>query len=91
MTTAGTGLIGNIAGGGTLGEFHDGDLWASPKKTLVHISRPLRDVGLKECVAWAWWSNLDVVGKDRIDTGQSKALGINALTRGKFQVDFSVL
>lgn len=82
MTAAGTGLIANIASGDSLGEFNEGELWSSPKKTFVHVSRPLRDVGMKECAAVAWWSQLDVVGKDRANNGAGQSLGISALTRG---------
>ena len=32
----------------------------------VRLSRPLRDVGLKECTAWVWWHQLSVVGKQRV-------------------------
>lgn len=32
----------------------------------VRIVKPLRDVGMKECSAWAWWQNLHVVGKTRM-------------------------
>ncbi|TDL25645.1 hypothetical protein BD410DRAFT_743382 [Rickenella mellea] len=31
----------------------------------VRVVRPLRDIGMKECAAWAWWNGLQVVGKDR--------------------------
>ncbi|PCH42562.1 hypothetical protein WOLCODRAFT_137967 [Wolfiporia cocos MD-104 SS10] len=30
----------------------------------VRVIRPLRDVGRKECAAWAWWSGLRVLGRE---------------------------
>ncbi|KAG6879557.1 hypothetical protein C0992_001562 [Termitomyces sp. T32_za158] len=31
----------------------------------IRITRPLQDIGMKECAMWAWWHNLDVVGRER--------------------------
>lgn len=45
----------------------------------VRVIRPLRDVGVKECAFWAWWSGLRVVGKHRHSGGRQD---ISALTRG---------
>ncbi|TBU40163.1 hypothetical protein BD309DRAFT_1003270 [Dichomitus squalens] len=33
-------------------------------KRTVRVVRPLRDIGMKECAAWAWWSHIPVVGKE---------------------------
>ena len=43
--------------------------------------RPLRDVGLKECGAWAWWQGLAVVGRESWTWPNAKP-GIGALTKG---------
>ncbi|KAI0264516.1 hypothetical protein BC834DRAFT_883479 [Gloeopeniophorella convolvens] len=32
----------------------------------VRLIRPLREVGMKECTAWAWWHRLVVVGKQKV-------------------------
>lgn len=32
------------------------------RKRSVRVIRPLRDVGMKECAAWAWWKSLHIVG-----------------------------
>ncbi|KAI0033083.1 hypothetical protein K488DRAFT_48442 [Vararia minispora EC-137] len=44
----------------------------------VRVIRPLRDVGTKECAAWAWWHALVVVGKER---RPAAAQTIDGLTR----------
>jgi hypothetical protein len=31
----------------------------------VRIVRPLRDIGMKECAIWIWWSGLRVVGREQ--------------------------
>lgn len=48
----------------------------------VRVLRPLRDIGMKECAIWDWWSRLRVVGRSRkyIQGGGKNAIG--ALTRG---------
>ncbi|GBE88399.1 Cytoplasmic tRNA 2-thiolation protein [Sparassis crispa] len=46
----------------------------------VRVMRPLRDVGMKECAAWAWWKKLRVVGKERWQWSGAKQ-GIYALTK----------
>ncbi|KAI0065098.1 hypothetical protein BV25DRAFT_1851290 [Artomyces pyxidatus] len=35
-------------------------------KGVVRLLRPLREVGMKECTAWAWWNQLPIPGKQRI-------------------------
>ncbi|KAF8917420.1 hypothetical protein CPB85DRAFT_1374222 [Mucidula mucida] len=35
----------------------------------IRIVRPLRDIGMKECAAWAWWHDLTIVRKERIPGG----------------------
>ncbi|KAF9485204.1 hypothetical protein BDN70DRAFT_871601 [Pholiota conissans] len=47
----------------------------------VRVVRPLRDIGMKECAIWDWWSRLPVVGRSRryIEGGGKNAIG--ALTR----------
>lgn len=50
-------------------------------KRTVRIVRPLRDIGMKECAAWAWWSRISVVGKEKWLWPGAKP-GIGTLTKG---------
>ncbi|TFY82833.1 hypothetical protein EWM64_g1175 [Hericium alpestre] len=45
----------------------------------VRIVRPLREIGMKECAAWAWWHGLNVVGKERLPAMRQT---IGGLTKG---------
>lgn len=58
----------------------NGAIHVSRRRQNVRISRPLRDVGMKECAAWAWWSGLKVIGREKIPGGKQ---GIGGLTRGR--------
>ncbi|KAI8980098.1 hypothetical protein BD414DRAFT_444483 [Trametes punicea] len=49
-------------------------------KRTVRVVRPLRDVGMKECAAWAWWSGVPVVGKEKWGWAGAKP-GIGTLTK----------
>ncbi|KAI0710272.1 hypothetical protein C8Q76DRAFT_94818 [Earliella scabrosa] len=51
----------------------------APKRT-VRIVRPLRDIGMKECAAWAWWARIPIVGKDKWLWPGAKP-GIGTLTK----------
>ena len=53
----------------------------SPSDQSVRVVRPLRDIGTKECAAYAWWKGLVVVGKDK---WPSTSQGIGKLTKGRF-------
>ncbi|PSR75559.1 hypothetical protein PHLCEN_2v9039 [Hermanssonia centrifuga] len=46
----------------------------------VRVIRPLRDVGMKECAAWAWWMQLRVVGREKWRWPGAK-VGIGKLTK----------
>lgn len=46
----------------------------------VEIVRPLRDITRKECLAYAWWNGLEVVGREKVPHSDS---GITGLTRGR--------
>lgn len=50
-------------------------------KRTVRIVRPLRDIGMKECAAWAWWSCVPIVGKEKWLWPGVKP-GIGTLTKG---------
>lgn len=47
----------------------------------VRVVRPLREIGMKECAAWAWWNGLPVVGKEKLP-GTRQTVG--GLTKGTF-------
>ncbi len=47
----------------------------------VRVIRPLRDVGMKECGAWAWWMGVKVVGREKWSWPGTKQ-GIGSQTRG---------
>ncbi|OSD06470.1 hypothetical protein PYCCODRAFT_1474610 [Trametes coccinea BRFM310] len=49
-------------------------------KRTVRVVRPLRDVGMKECAAWAWWSGVPVIGKEKWGWAGAKP-GIGTLTK----------
>ncbi|KAI0649242.1 hypothetical protein C8Q79DRAFT_1085802 [Trametes meyenii] len=49
-------------------------------KRTVRVVRPLRDIGIKECAAWAWWSGVPVVGKEKWGWKDSRP-GIGTLTK----------
>ncbi|TFY71157.1 hypothetical protein EVG20_g1846 [Dentipellis fragilis] len=40
----------------------------------VRVIRPLREIGMKECAAWAWWNHLPVVGKEKLP-GMRQTIG----------------
>ncbi|KAI1797223.1 hypothetical protein LXA43DRAFT_935649 [Ganoderma leucocontextum] len=49
-------------------------------KRTVRTVRPLGDIGMKECAAWAWWSRTPVVGKEKWLWPGAKP-GIGTLTK----------
>ncbi|KAI0749411.1 hypothetical protein C8Q80DRAFT_1218582 [Daedaleopsis nitida] len=49
-------------------------------RRTVRIVRPLRDIGMKECAAWAWWARIPVVGKEKWVWPGAKP-GIGTLTK----------
>lgn len=83
LTTLSISLISSISQGAgfTVKEEAD-ENWVShshPHATPVKVIRPLQDVGIKECTAWAWWSGILVVGREKIPGSE---LGIGGLTKG---------
>ena len=95
MTSSGIDLISGIAAGSGVNGFDKGgELWMPDPDVLsspVHVSRPLSDIGMKECTAWVFWHNLEVVegGLDpqkpstKRVVSATKPLGISSLTQGK--------
>lgn len=56
-----------------------------PGKRAVRIVRPLRDIGMKECAAWAWWAGVPIVGKEKWGWAGAKP-GIGTLTKSLLSV-----
>jgi cytoplasmic tRNA 2-thiolation protein 2 len=59
---------------------HDSKVEANKPIKRVCISRPLREVGRKECAVWAWWNSLTIVSTTQHDLVKH---GIGTLTRGE--------
>jgi cytoplasmic tRNA 2-thiolation protein 2 len=52
---------------------------AGKPAAIIRVIRPLREVGMKECAAWVWWTGLRIVGREKLPgTNQ----GIGGLTKG---------
>lgn len=45
-------------------------------KGEVRILRPLREIGMKECAAWAWWNDLNVIGKESFASSRQTIAGL---------------
>ena len=75
LTSYSISLITSIAQGGGFNVSEEGyEEWKdsmssikgeSSSRRSVRIARPLRDIGMKECAAWAWWAGLNVAGKEK--------------------------
>lgn len=50
----------------------------------IRVVRPLKDMGMKECAAWAWWNSLDMVGEEGLVNGKQ---AVGGLTKGTFPPD----
>ncbi|KIJ66861.1 hypothetical protein HYDPIDRAFT_149886 [Hydnomerulius pinastri MD-312] len=86
LTTLSVSLISCISQGGGYSileelqeEWTSGDLMMKEKSgTPIRVVRPLRDVTMKECAAFAWWNSIPIVGRDK----QARAnAGIPGLTK----------
>ncbi|KAI0326630.1 hypothetical protein GY45DRAFT_1258698 [Cubamyces sp. BRFM 1775] len=69
-----------LAGSSQESDASEGSKPAKKGKRTVRVVRPLRDVGMKECAAWAWWSSVPVVGKEKWVWAGAKP-GIASLTK----------
>lgn len=94
LTGLSVGLISGIAtGGGFVVREEAEEEWlpqingAADVGRSVRVVRPLRDMGMKECAAWVWWNELEVVGKETTAGGKQ---GIGELTKGIFYSRFCV-
>lgn len=89
LTSLAVSLISSVSQGGG---FHvkeemqedwvpDTRLSENSKIKSVRLIRPLKDVSVKECGVWAWWSRLRVVGREQWTWPGAKP-GIGRLTKG---------
>lgn len=90
LTSLSISLISSIAqGGGFVVREEAQEEWIPPisvkrqtnghKNGAIRLIRPLRDIGMKECAVWAWWSGLTVVGREKFPGGKQS---IGPLTKG---------
>lgn len=90
LTSLSINLISSIAQGGGFNVPEESyEEWSSERNascddasmmTTIRVIKPLRDVGMKECSAWAWWRNLHVVGKEKFPIIERQSIG--GLTEG---------
>ncbi|KAH8822991.1 hypothetical protein DL96DRAFT_1620078 [Flagelloscypha sp. PMI_526] len=68
LTSVAVNLISSISqGGGFTVREEAEEVWTQPRsKRRIILTRPLRDIGSKECAYWAWWMQLPMVGKSAI-------------------------
>ncbi|KAG8862417.1 hypothetical protein FRB96_001487 [Tulasnella sp. 330] len=78
LTSLSVSLISGISQGSgfTVKEERD-EIWED-----IRISRPLREIGVKECAAWLWWRGLEVLPRNAADlVASNEAATIQRLTR----------
>ena len=82
LTSMSISLISSISQGAgfVLREEADEEWSTTGLSAPIRVVRPLRDVGMKECTAWAWWHRLKVIQKERIP---GSVQDIAALTKGE--------
>jgi len=81
LTSLAISLISSISqGGGYNIREEAAEDWKSPSSPgrSVRIVRPLREVGIKECPAYAWWQGIRVIGKEKWPNSRQ---GIGGLTK----------
>jgi cytoplasmic tRNA 2-thiolation protein 2 len=86
LTSLAISLISGISQGGGYNVREEAqEDWTPPptskdeKERTFRLVRPLRDVSVKECGAYAWWRGLKVIGKDNWPGGRQS---IGGLTKG---------
>jgi cytoplasmic tRNA 2-thiolation protein 2 len=81
LTSLAISLISSISQGGGFNVREElQEEWTTDGKA-VRVVRPLRDIGMKECATYAWWTRLTIVGKEKWLNSRQ---GINGLTKGIF-------
>ncbi|KAL1744468.1 hypothetical protein HDZ31DRAFT_38611 [Schizophyllum fasciatum] len=78
LTSLSVSLIASISQGGGFAVREElGEEWTKQEARLK-IVRPLHEIGMKECAAWAWWESLPIAGKQKLPGGKN---GITSLTK----------
>ncbi|KAL5526392.1 CTU2 [Sanghuangporus sanghuang] len=91
LTSLSISLITSVAQGGGFNLRNEySEEWRDPSGTdgaddrrgemPVKIVRPLQDIGMKECTAWAYWKQLSIVGKGKL-SGTTGKQTIGSLTK----------
>ncbi|KAF7970622.1 hypothetical protein HWV62_5039 [Athelia sp. TMB] len=81
LTSLSVGLIAGVAtGAGFVVREEAGETWGESEGEGVRVVKPLRDMGTKECAAWAWWHDLAVPGNPKYTNPGAKQ-GIGGLTK----------
>ncbi|KZV68309.1 hypothetical protein PENSPDRAFT_754241 [Peniophora sp. CONT] len=62
-------------------EAPNGKTKKKPWRREVRVLRPLREVGMKECSAWARWHDVSVVGKASLPIANAHTATIGGLTK----------
>ncbi|KLO17147.1 hypothetical protein SCHPADRAFT_919621 [Schizopora paradoxa] len=82
LTSLSINLISSIAQGGGFNvpeesyeEWTASSVDFSAQPTTIRVIRPLRDIGMKECSAWAWWRNLLIIGKEKLPINERQSIG----------------
>ncbi|KAH7925493.1 hypothetical protein BV22DRAFT_1104929 [Leucogyrophana mollusca] len=72
LTSLSIGLISSISQGGGYAtreelqeEWTPSGFGSTETSRPISIVRPLRDVTMKECAAYAWWNDIKIVGRDK--------------------------
>ena len=86
LTSLAISLISGISQGGGYNVREEAqEDWTPPpaskddKERTIRLVRPLREVGVKECGAYAWWRRLEVIGREKWPGGRQS---IGGLTKG---------
>ena len=90
LTTLSVSLISCVAQGGGYSILEElQEEWPSPQTShsdvigSIRLVRPLRDITMKECAAFAWWNGIHVPGRPKVIRATAGILG---LTKGSYLV-----
>jgi len=92
LTTLSVSLISCVAQGGGYSVLEElQEEWPSPQAShpdiigSIRLLRPLRDITMKECAAFAWWNGIHVPGRPKV---MRATAGILGLTKGSYLVQW---
>ncbi|KAE9400191.1 hypothetical protein BT96DRAFT_1019003 [Gymnopus androsaceus JB14] len=79
LTSLSITLISSISQGGGFSVREEAqEEWNPGSSGAIRLVRPLQEITMKECSMWAWWNDLQVIGKEAYPGSK---LGIGALTK----------